>query len=160
MFAIIVWIFYAVIRFEGRTMTFNSNWDKICKTIISLVPSSVYSCVCVVLISMALFKLFASLNIDYNKTINTIASTTFGIYLLHEGFFTRPVLWDKVVGVYPNLYESPYYPIIVPFVALAVFVGCSLFELFRGQAFKPVENKIDILLNKAAKKFFIEENNV
>ncbi len=154
-FAIIMWILYAFIRYERQIMTLNGFEGELCKTLMSLIPS----CVCVALISIALFKLFANLNIGYNKIINTIAATTFGIYLLHEGFFTRPVLWDKVVGVYPNLYESPYYPIIVPFAALAVFVGCSLFELFRGRVFKPVENKIDILLNKASKKFFIEGNN-
>ena len=39
---------------------------------------------------------FRSLNIPHSKLINTIASATFGVYLIHDSNLVRPFLWLEV----------------------------------------------------------------
>ena len=41
------------------------------------------------LLSISTFKIFADLKINHNKIINTLASTTLGIYLIHDGLLTK-----------------------------------------------------------------------
>ena len=40
---------------------------------------------------------FKNWNIKSSKIINKIASTTFGIYLIHENFFTKDIIWKQIV---------------------------------------------------------------
>lgn len=153
--AVVLWCLYVIVRYEWQNMALDGLLGSACEMFVCLYPS----CVCVALISIALFVFFIKIDMGCSRVVNILASTTFGVYLLHEGFFTRVILWDVIVGVHSNLYEQPYFPLIAPIVALAVFLGCSLIELFRMHTFKPVEKKIDILLDKIEQNMFVEGKN-
>lgn len=100
----------------------------------------------VLLASLSLFMTFATLNIKYNKVINIIASTTFGIYLIHDNKYIRYFLWRTVFknAAYADTLA------LIPYSILAVgivFVVCSTFDFFR---IKVIEKLYMKFVNKYA----------
>lgn len=87
------------------------------------------------LISLSLFMAFATLKMPYRKWINLIASTTFGVYLIHDNGVVRPFLWLDVFknANYQNSNMIIVYSIIVVCI---VFVLCSLIDLVRQKTFE------------------------
>lgn len=74
------------------------------------------------------FMFFKNLKVRYNKVINTIASTTFGVFLIHtHSHAMRQLLWNDLFDN-PGHYSTPLYAIGV--VAL-LFVSCSLIDFIR-----------------------------
>lgn len=51
----------------------------------------------VLILAILLFSIFKNLNIKNNKIINKIATTTFGIYLVHENVFFKDIIWNKII---------------------------------------------------------------
>ena len=148
---LVMWFLYAILRYGNMAKMITGPFNKL---------SFLFcSCCLVVLISICIFKFFAHLNIGCHKWVNEIGATTFGIYLLHEGVFIRPIIWDKIFGVYPYLYQQPLFPLLALLVAVAVFSCCSLIEYCRNALFVPVDKKIDVFLEKLKEKFFIREEN-
>ena len=84
----------------------------------------------VLLASLGLFMIFATLNIKYNKVINIIASTMFGIYLIHDNKYIRYFLWRTVFknAAYADTLDIIPYSILVVGI---VFVVCSMFDFLR-----------------------------
>ena len=46
--------------------------------------------------ALSLFMLFNKFEIGYNKVVNTVASATFGVYLIHDSDMIRHLLWQDV----------------------------------------------------------------
>ncbi len=80
--------------------------------------------------ALALFMAFEKTQIGYSKIINTIASATFGVYLIHDNNIIRPLIWQ-------DLFKNSRYQdsaFIIPYsiiVVIAIFVVCSLIDLLR-----------------------------
>lgn len=51
----------------------------------------------ILLLTVILFTIFKNLQVKNSKIINTVASTSFGIYLLHENMFLRDFLWKDLI---------------------------------------------------------------
>lgn len=51
----------------------------------------------ILILTVLIFLIFKNLNIRNSNVINKIASTTFGIYLVHENVFLRDIIWKDVV---------------------------------------------------------------
>ena len=51
----------------------------------------------VLVLTILIFTIFKNLNVKNSKGINRIASTTFGIYLIHENVFLRDIIWKQIV---------------------------------------------------------------
>jgi len=88
-----------------------------------------------VLGTLCLFLGFRKLHIKNNKLINIIASATFGVYLIHEHFFVKPFLWQKIFKN-ASFQDSPY---LIPYsicVVLLVFTVCTLIEILRSKIFR------------------------
>ena len=80
--------------------------------------------------SVCLFMIFEKTEMKYNKWINRIASTTFGIYLIHDSYPVRNVLWTRIFHV-ADFKNSM---LILPYGLLAmvlIFVTCALIDLLR-----------------------------
>lgn len=89
----------------------------------------------VLLISLTLFMAFSSLDIGYHKWINTLASATFGVYLIHDSDFVRSFLWVEVFqnAEYRNsLFLIPYSIIVV----IVVYAVCTAIDLLRKAVFE------------------------
>ena len=81
------------------------------------------------------FMLFKNLRIKYNPIINTIASTCFGVFLIHANSDTmRRWLWQDLLHNV-HMYNSECY-IIHAFIAVSgVFIVCSILDLLRLKFF-------------------------
>lgn len=63
----------------------------------------------------------------YSKLINGIASTTFGIYLIHDNFLIRPLLWGTIFD--SSAYVGTSFYFVHFFVSvMIVFVCCALID--------------------------------
>ncbi len=98
----------------------------------------------VLIASLSLFMLFLGIKLNYNKWINIIASTTFGVYLIHDNNVLRSFLWI-------DLFENSKYQnslLLIPYsiiVVLIVFIVCALIDICRQKIF---EKPFVALVNK------------
>lgn len=80
--------------------------------------------------SISIFLFFKSLNIKYNRFINTIASTTFGILLIHANRIEMSNwIWHILINPVV-LFKAGETLAILKYTVL-VFVVCSLIDLIR-----------------------------
>lgn len=84
----------------------------------------------ILFLSVVLFLAFVNLQIKQNIMINAIASSTFGIYLIHDNNYVRNFLWLRV---FKNYYFQNSI-LLIPYSILTViivFTLCSLIEIVR-----------------------------
>lgn len=83
------------------------------------------------LISVSSFLFFKNLRIPQSKIINAIASTTFGILLIHANSNTMwEFLWHDTVDCVGHYSATLWY---APLSVLAIFMVCSLIDYIRQQ---------------------------
>lgn len=107
--------------------------------------------ICVPLAVISLFCFFYRINVKTNRFINTIASTTFGIYLFHDSNIGRQFIWDGLLHVIDKQYVSLYFPIYAIVSVSIVFTCGAIIDLLRQKLFDrkllPLfENKINKFL--------------
>ena len=81
-------------------------------------------------VALFLFIGFQQLRIRPRKWINSIAAATFGVYLLHDHYAVRSVLWERVIRV--AAYRDS--PLLIPYAlaaVLLVFLSCLAVEWTR-----------------------------
>lgn len=113
----------------------------------------------VLLISLTLFLAFTNLQMNYTNSINTLATATFGVYLIHENIILRPILW---INIFQN-YQYQNSLLLIPYsiiVVLLVYAICTVIDLIRQKFFeKPfmviVDKYADNLINALAKIYDI-----
>ena len=82
------------------------------------------------LISVSFFMIFETAQMKYHKWINTVASATFGVYLIHDHGVVSDFLWK-------DLFENARYQdsaFLIPysiFVVAVVFIACACIDLLR-----------------------------
>ena len=81
--------------------------------------------------SVLLFVLFRNINLKSNKVINTIAETTFGIFLLHDSIFGRIIIWKKIIPITEIYLHSNLFPVFVFIIAIMIFLCCAAIDLIR-----------------------------
>ena len=104
--------------------------------------------VTILLISLSLFMIFATLKMNHCKWINVLASVTFGVYLLHDNDIARKFLWDNLFNnaqYQDSLFLIPYSIVAV----VAVYAVCTCFDLLRQSFF---EKPFMILVNCYSEK--------
>ena len=87
------------------------------------------------LISSCLFLGFHKLSFE-SKTVNFIASSVFGVYLIHDNPYLRTFIWNKLFCV-ADYQDSCW---LIPYsvaVVLIVFFCCCIIELLRKYIFEP-----------------------
>lgn len=86
--------------------------------------------------SLCLFMFFKNLTLSYHKWINVVASTTFGVFLIHTNSVAmRQWLWQDVVDVKGHYMSDSFlwYSICVVFV---IFIICMIMDLVRIRFFE------------------------
>ncbi len=100
--------------------------------------------------SIGIFLGFKNLKIKNLRIINKIASTTLGIYLIHDNFLVREFLWLKFFKVYEHFYDKDL--LLYSFkIIFLVFIGCMILDFIRQFLFK---RTINIFLEKYFDKIF------
>lgn len=81
-------------------------------------------------LAVMLFLYFLTRPYFFSATINRIAGTVLGIYLIHDNQLMRTLIWDYI---FPNLdyFHSSWYVLFYIGKVLAVFAICSAIELLR-----------------------------
>lgn len=100
------------------------------------------------LLGISLFIIFLKAKITYRPWIDTVASTTFGIYLLHDNKLFLHHMWDNIFSTY-QYYDSallPLYAILV--VALIFIVGMAVDYMRLAFIEKPVMKALTPTLNR------------
>ena len=90
--------------------------------------------------AILLFIAFLNLEIKPGKGaafINTIAGAVFGVYLIHDHYYIRESLWDKVCAY--NWLEKWYLVPCIVLTVFAIFGVCAVIELLRQKLFAPLE---------------------
>lgn len=110
---------------------------------VTVVPDSIfysYNSILVFGASVCLFLLFLTFSINKAflvKTINCIASTTLGVYLIHDNIFVRDLLWEKL-KIY-ELIDHPYFYFIIAGTVFVIFFVCFVIDKIRQLIFISLE---------------------
>lgn len=81
------------------------------------------------LLSVAIFELFKDIKLKYNKIINTLASTTLGIYLLHDSVLNK-YIWKNIFRTLKCL-NSKYYLLYILASSIIIFLVGAIIDLIR-----------------------------
>ena len=111
------------------------------------------------ILSVSMFELFLNLKIKNNKVMNDLASTTLGIYMLHDGPLAS-TLWKNIFKSL-NCLNSKFAILYIVFHTLIIFAVGVIVDLIRqlvekitvdkildSKIYKTIENKIKMLLKK------------
>ncbi len=96
------------------------------------------------LCSITLFLWFKNMTINSNKYINIIASSMFGVYLIHDNNVVRPLLW---IDIFKNksFFYSDYLIIHATISILLVFLCCIILDQIKKHLLEiPLSRKIDL----------------
>ena len=100
------------------------------------------------LLGIGLFIIFLKAKITYHPWINAVASTTFGIYLLHDNKLFLHYMWDNALATY-QYYDSLVLPLYAIFVVALIFVvGMTLDYVRLAFIEKPVMKAITPSLDR------------
>lgn len=90
----------------------------------------------------AIFLIFGSMDIKHNETINKIAATTFGVYLIHDSIYGRSLIWRGILKVDTFWYQSIFFPVSALCLVIVVFAVCSMIDLLRIKFIEPKMLKV------------------
>ncbi len=106
----------------------------------------------VVLLSVGLISFFSKIKPFYSKALNTIASTTFGIYLIHDNDFFRVYMWRNLLHA-DKYSETNMLLGHLLLCSVIVFAGCAVIEFIRKKVVeKPVLKLYDKVYDKVSPK--------
>ena len=92
------------------------------------------------ILSISIFGLFMNLKINNNKIINILASTTLGIYMIHDGLLNK-YIWDNLFHTFDKL-NGDYLVLHILFDSIIIFIFCFVIEIIRKNFEKITISKI------------------
>ena len=105
----------------------------------------------VVIESVCMILLFRSL-VFSSKMVNTLASTTLGVYAIHEHPYVRKWLWELLSMKDHTLYHSRKYLPRAIGICVGVFLACGILELIRMKMFEFITKRHFIQQKDTTKK--------
>lgn len=85
-----------------------------------------------ILAGITLFILFNSFEMKYSRIINQVAKGTFGVLLIHDHPFFRPILWNRVVRIDKIAdYGFGVYCLLIVLIPVGIFIVCSFIDALR-----------------------------
>ena len=93
-----------------------------------------------ILQGICLFLFFRTLRFK-SRIINRISNHNLGVYMIHEHWLVRPVVWDKIFVATQNplFYSSPFYLIKIYGIMFAIYISCWVIDFARGYLFDTVK---------------------
>lgn len=80
--------------------------------------------------SYGFFNFFNSLNIGSYKLINILGKSCYAIYLIHDSYVLRIIIWKYIINI-PQKYVEKFFSLHFIIAVLVVFFICSLIEIFQ-----------------------------
>lgn len=95
----------------------------------------------IIIESVAYFLIFSTLKINNNNIINSISSTTIGVYLIHDNPFIKSLLYNRMMTLSNKMLSNwTIFPWIIGW-ALLIFICCSILEIIRQRTISFLSNK-------------------
>ena len=91
----------------------------------------------IVLWSVAMFMIFANIEISYKPAVNMIASCVFGVYLFHDNEYVRRILWEDISTAVERVGDKSFIPYCIGFVLAVFLVGTAIDMARQYILFKP-----------------------
>ena len=96
-----------------------------------------------ILLSIGIFNLIGSMNIEYHSSWNKVATVMFGIYLISDNNYSRNFIWNGIFSMNHMIDKNPLWILIYTIIVSAiVFIVCGCLEYLRKLVFGRLENKI------------------
>lgn len=87
-------------------------------------------------LSVSVFVWFKNLHIKYNRIINALAASAFGVLLIHSNSWTmRHFLWDDLLNV-PYFYNTVWLPLHFIFSVMSIYLFCFFIDKIRAFIFE------------------------
>ena len=102
--------------------------------------------VCLAL-SVALLCLFKDVNIGQHRCINLVGKATFGVYLIHDNRYVRPVLWNEVLSCPQHASLGTFWLFAIVSVA-TVFVASVAIDLVRMLITRQIARLLEKIIEK------------
>lgn len=100
------------------------------------------------ILAASLFTMFNKINIGEKRFINAVSACTFGVYLIHDNDFIRPILWNNIVHASDYVYSKALV-LFIPAVAAAIFIVCAAIDFIRQKTIeKPVMAAVNAVCGK------------
>lgn len=94
----------------------------------------------IIIFSTVFFLVFKNLNIGFNKLINWVAASAFGVYLLHMNNWTTNIIWNKICRT-KDYYQSSMMIIHVLVCCALIYIVCTGVDKIRIYCIEqPIEN--------------------
>ena len=105
-----------------------------------------------VITSISVLMFFKNLNIKYNKYINWLAASTFGVLLIHaHGPIMRRWLWNDLFKN-PQMYGETSLPLHAVCATLIVYISCIIIDKLRIYLIEqPLFSKLSSVIKKTKK---------
>lgn len=147
---IIGWCIAAMCGYEQATASLQEGLSGDLKVkLFALIQLAIATPIC----SLSLLDLFDNMKVKPSKTINRIASTTFGIYLFHDADLISNLLWNKWLKVDTLQYSSRFFIVYCVLTVVIVFSLLSCLDLLRQRIEPKVIEKIRRIQRKFVERY-------
>lgn len=99
-----------------------------------------YSNPLIMIQSIAYFAFFTTLTLK-SKFINRVATLVFGVYLIHENTFFRPVLYNNILHINNGPIYSSKFIFTIFIASISLYIACLIIEFIRQVIFKFIYNR-------------------
>ncbi|MBQ8086437.1 MAG: acyltransferase family protein [Lachnospiraceae bacterium] len=76
-----------------------------------------------------------------NKHINEISRHIYSVYLIHDSFYARQILWNGIIDI-EYVYNMNLFPIIFIVLVVVIFLVCVGFDFYAEKMYILVNNRI------------------
>ncbi|MDM8304012.1 acyltransferase [Limosilactobacillus vaginalis] len=108
-------------------------------------------------LGVTIFVVFKNINIGHNVVINYLSKSMFGVYLIHDNSFIRPIIWHKLVHTLTYA-QKPYnylwYGIETSFF---IFIICIIIDILKRTTIDPIVNLGTLKLTNMFKKWSLKD---
>ena len=132
---VVLTVVYTYVAYSSFTYMVTHKSTAITK-IVAQIGGFINAGLFIPVLAVLVMMLIYGLEIKKNNIINFVASTTFGIYLLHDSPIIRPILWNKIVKADTVLYKMPAFPLVCLIVILTIFICGLLIDILRQHFFE------------------------
>lgn len=98
--------------------------------------------------ALSIFALFTRLRIFHSPLINALGPLMLGVYLIHDNFFVRPLLWQELFPLREHLNELYFWAYALGSIAV-VFVIATALEAVRAALVRPLNRLAAPLYQRA-----------
>ena len=128
------WLFYSAVRFIQID---HLNSEMTLWKIYVFLADYLMSGILIPIISVSIFLFLSSFNFS-NSAVNKIASTTFGVYLLHDSNLGRELIWNNILCPEKSQFNLVWYKYILLSLSsvIGIFTVCALIDMVRQVVFE------------------------